>query len=287
VPLDRSPVSGASPPLSNVLVVRFQQEMTLRGYAANTVQSYTYCLRRYLRWLVPRHPRDADSPVIRGYLLELSEAGASRSLISQSVSALQFLYVKLYGHPRERFDVPRPRKESKLPYVPTRDQVAAMVRATPNPKHQLYLLLLYGSGLRVSELVALTVGDVDLSRHLVRVRQSKGRKDRITLLSGRLVDALTPRVLGREQWMPLLPTDRGDATSPRSVQKVVSRAARRAGIQERVTPHSLRHAFATHLLEGGTDLRIIQGLLGHASIITTTRYTHMRDPHRMAVRSPW
>ena len=223
---------------------------------------------------------------MREYLLGLAEVGASRSLVSQSVSALKFLYVRLYGWGDEDFDVPRPRSESKLPYVPSRDEVLAMARGTDNVRHRTAILMLYGSGLRLSELLAACVGDVDLDRLVLRVVQAKGRKDRLTLVSPRLVPELGDLIRGRTAGEPLFPSRAGTPWAPRSVQKFVSRAARRAGVASRVTPHSLRHAFATHLLEGGTDLRIIQGLLGHCDIRTTTRYTHMRDPNRLRVVSP-
>ena len=272
--------------LSPNLLERYRQELALRNYAANTVATYVSCLRRYLRWLQPEHPRAVDAILVRGYLLELTDVGASRSLVSQSVSALKFLYVVLYAWPEEAFDVPRPRGESKLPFVPTRDQVVRISEATPNRHHRTAILMLYGSGLRLSELLALRVGDVDLDRLLLRVVQAKGNKDRLTLLSERLRPELTALVRDRPTDAPLFLARTGKPWSPRSVQKFVSRAAERAGIPQRVTPHSLRHAFATHLLETGTDLRVIQGLLGHSDIRTTTRYTRMRDPNRFRVASP-
>mgnify|MGYP003884409055 CR=1 FL=1 len=272
--------------LSGRLMERYRQELALRNYAANTIATYTACLRRYVRWLHRLHPRSADSVMVRSYLLGLAEVGASRSLVSQSVSALKFLYVVLYGWSEEAFDVPRPRGESKLPFVPTRDQVVRMAEGTPYRPHATAILLLYGSGLRLSELLALTVGDVDLDRLLLRVVQAKGRKDRLTLLSARLRRDLDPLVRDRPRDAPLFLARSGSPWSPRSVQKFVSAASERAGIGQRVTPHSLRHAFATHLLESGTDLRVIQGLLGHSDIRTTTRYTRMRDPNRFTVASP-
>lgn len=223
---------------------------------------------------------------MRAFLLELTELGASRALVTQSVSALKFLYVRLYDWPDDAFEVPRPRSECKLPWVPTRHQVLAMAHATQNARHRLAILMLYGSGLRLSELLNALVADLDLDRLHLIVRQAKGRKDRITLVSPRLVPQLQRLVGDRPRHTPLFPTRDGTPWAPRSVQKFVARAAQNARLPHRVTPHSLRHAFATHLLEGGTDLRIIQGLLGHADIRTTTRYTHMSDPARHQVLSP-
>jgi len=269
-----------------LLLTRFSQELVLRNYASRTIQSYRSCLRRYLRWLDGVPPREVDDAAIRAYLLQLHDVGASRSLVSQSVSALKFLYVKLYGRDRETFEVPRPRAESKLPYVPTRDQVLSMAEKTHDLRQSTAILFLYASGLRLSELLAAQVRDLDLDRLLLRVIQAKGRKDRQTLVSPLLKTRLEVLTEGRGGHEPLFVSMAGGPWSPRSVQKFVRRAAERAGIEQKVTPHSLRHAFATHLLEGGTDLRVIQVLLGHADIRTTTRYTHMRDPNRFRVLSP-
>jgi len=280
-----SGVRGATE-LSPWLFERYAQELRLRGYAERTVGCYTSSLRGYVKWLGSTAPRDADSTTVRAYLYSLRSLGASRSTASQSVSAVKFLYVKLYGWPPEGFEVPRPRKESKLPYVPTREEVLEMARLTVNSRHRLAILMLYGSGLRLSELVGAVVGDVDLDRLLMRVVHAKGRKDRITLVSARLQPELKDLVVGRGADEPLFLARSGGPWSPRSVQKFVSAAGVRAQVAQRVSPHSLRHAFATHLLEAGTDLRIIQGLLGHTDLRTTTRYTHMRDPNKFRIISP-
>ena len=258
----------------------------MRGFSPRTISTYLSCLRRYVGWLSPVYPRDADAETVRRYLLDLTDAGVSRSLVSQTVSALKFLYVHLYEWPRQVFKVPRPRKEHRLPYVPTRDEILAMATVTANRRHQAAILMLYGSGLRISELIGLRVSDLDLDRLLLRVVQGKGRKDRLTLVSSRMRADLLDLTSGRAGDQPLFPSRDGGSWAARSVQKFVSQAAARARIAGRVTPHSLRHAFATHLLEGGTDLRVIQGLLGHVDIRTTTRYAHMRDPNRVHVQSP-
>lgn len=278
--------SSSSGTLSPHLFPRYRQEMVVRGYAEDTIKAYLSCLRRYVRWLGPRHPREVTAEEARSYLLLLIERGASRSLVRQAVSSLKLLYVTLYGREDWGFALPRPRRELRLPYVPTRAQVLQMADGTGNIRHRAAILLLYGSGLRLSELLALRIGDVDVQRLTVHVVQGKGRKDRYTLLSEGLLPLLRSLAGDRPQDAVLFRSNAGGAWSPRSVQKFVRAAAEKAGVPGRVTPHSLRHAFATHLLEAGTDLRIIQGLLGHADIRTTTRYTHMRDPNRLRVVSP-
>lgn len=260
--------------------------MRLRNYSFHTIKTYKGCLRIWLRWLFPTLPREVTAQEMRVFLLGLVEVGRSRSLIDQHISALRFLYCELYGWDLDRFDVARPRRESKLPRVPTRDEVLRLADAIDNRRHRLAILLLYAGGLRVSELVQLDVGDVDSERLLLHIRGAKGRKDRITLLSETLVGEVAWLQSDRTDEAPLFVGRTRGRWSTRSVQHVVARAARLAGLRAGCTPHSLRHAFATHLLEGGTDLRHIQELLGHASIQTTTRYTHMRDPRSSRLRSP-
>ena len=272
--------------LSPKLLERVQQELRLRNYSFRTIKTYSNCLRIWLKWLAPLPPREASTEAMRRFLLDLVETGRSRSLVDQHISALRFLYCELYGWDLDRFDLVRPRRDQALPRVPTRDEILRLADALENRRHRLAVLLLYAAGLRVSELVALDVGDVELPRLLLRVRRGKGRKDRISVLSERLVEDLQWLAGDRELDAPLFTGRTRGRWSTRSVQHVVARAARLAGVPGRVTPHSLRHAFATHLLEAGTDLRHIQHLLGHASIQTTTRYTHLRDPRSSKLRSP-
>ena len=272
---------------SNALIPRCRQELRLRGYADRTVKTYCSCLRQYARWLAPLAPRDAGDDLPRSFLMELVDAGASRSLVDQHISALKFLYQELYGWPPNRLSVPRPRREKSLPMVPSREEVLALAESVPNRKHRLAILFLYGSGLRVSELIAMDVRDVDLEGLAVRIRMGKGKKDRITILSERLLPELPWLIGDRSVVAPLFPGARGVGRwSDRSVQHVLVQARIRARIQAHYTPHSLRHAFATHLLEAGTDLRVIQVMLGHERIETTTRYTHVMNPARMKVKSP-
>ncbi len=273
-------------PLSPFFLARVRQELRLHDYAPRTIEAYLSCLRAYLQWLGPTAPREAPDEAPRSYLVALLELGASRPVIDQNVSALKFVYIELYGWPEERLRVVRPRRSRRLPQVPTREQILAMASTTTNVKHRLAILFLYATGLRVSELVALDIGDVDTERLLVRVREGKGRKDRLTVLSARLVPAIRMLAGERSHLAPLFLGHGGARWSVRTVQHVVQTARVRAGLHFSVTPHSLRHAFATHLLEGGTSLRAIQGLLGHARVQTTVRYTRMTDPNRLRLASP-
>jgi site-specific recombinase XerD len=270
--------------LSGNLRERYRQEMVARRYAWRTVEIYGRGLRNFLRWLSPRHPRDAEADELRAFVLTLVEAGVSVSEVNQYISSLRFLYVELYGWRPAEFRVPRPRRDRRLPRVPSRAEILAVAEGIRNRKHRLAILTMYATWVRVSELVGLRVGDVDLDRCLLRVRGGKGRKDRVTLLSEGLRAELRWLMGKRARREPLFPSQQGGPLHPRSVQRVMEVAAAAAGVP--MSCHSLRHAFATHLLEGGTDLRIIQQLLGHADLKTTSRYTHLRDPHALRVRSP-
>lgn len=271
--------------LSPLLVPRFVQLMRLQNYRPNTIRTYRACLLVYLAWLGQTHPRQATLETARAWLLSLFESGRSRSFVDQGISMLKFLYSKVYGlYPPEAFLIERPRREATLPHVLSRAQVLALADAVPNRRHRIAVLLMYAAGLRVSELIAADVGDVDLDRLTLHVRMGKGGKDRVTVLSDRLASDLAWLCHGRHPAAPLLPRQDGGRWSARSAQHVVERAARCVGV--RASCHTLRHSFATHLLENGTDIRFIQDLLGHARIETTTRYTHLRNPAALRIQSP-
>lgn len=272
--------------LSAQLVERYARELRVRQYSARTVRAYATAVRQYAQWLAPVHPRDATAETVRGYLLRELERGRSAAWLGQTVSALKVLYVDLYEWPEADFRVPRPRRDTRVPRVPTREEILRMAARTHNRKHRLTILLLYASGVRVSELCSLRIQDVDLEQNVLHVRAGEGEKDRSTLLSPHLHKELRWVMADRQDSDWLFPSRSGRRWTTRSVQRVVGAAAERAEVPGPVTPHTLRHAFATHLLEAGTDLRVIQELLGHSSVKTTTRYTHMADPARSAVTSP-
>jgi site-specific recombinase XerD len=269
---------------------RVQDCLVLRGYSPRTRKVYLGHLRRFLTWCGEDRRRLPDDPAreAEAYILELvQKRGISRSYHNQVVSALRFLCESVLDQPRMALRIPRPKKEIRLPVVLSPGEVARMLRKPRNPKHRALLMLLYSAGLRVGEVVRLTPSELDLERGLVRVRQGKGRKDRYTLLAERAAEAV-------RQYLFAYPTDRwlfpgarpGRHLTTRSVQRVVKKAAISAGIEKNVTAHTLRHSFATHLLEGGTNLRIIQDLLGHQSARTTQIYTHVSRSTLESVRSP-
>lgn len=270
------------------VIARMQEELRLRNYSRKTDRAYTNHVKRFLR-VVARKPADLQPEDARHYLLSLLERNLSRAHQDQAVSALRFLAVHVLHRPDLVRDAPRPRKERKLPSVLSGDEVRRLLECLVNPKHRALVMLIYSAGLRVGEAVRLGTEDLDLDRGLVLVRGGKNRKDRCTLLSETAVRAIeayqrTQPVTARRYLFPGAREDRPLAV--RSAQKIVSRARREAGITKRMTPHTLRHSFATHLLESGTDLRYIQELLGHASTKTTEIYTHVSQSNLKRIRSP-
>jgi len=264
--------------------------LTVRGYSPRTRRVYLGHLRRFLTWCgggTPRIPDDAASAG-QAYIVELLERRRiSKSYQNQVVSALRFMCEAVLEQPQLALRIPRPRKERRLPEVLSPEEVARMLRKARNAKHRAILMLLYCAGLRVGELVLLRPSDLDADRGLVRVRRGKGDKDRYTLLAQRAVDAVKMYRDAYPTGPWLFPGNRPDRhLSARSVQNVVKRVARAARIEKHVTTHTLRHSFATHLLEGGTNLRIIQELLGHKSARTTQIYTHVARNELGTIRSP-
>ncbi len=272
------------------LLRRVGDALAVRGYSPLTRKVYLGHLRRFLEWCGEGVPRLPPDPGERGqaYILALiRRRGISRAYQNQVVSALRFLCETVLGEPRMALEIPRPRKERHLPSVLSQTEVANMLKKARNPKHRALLMLLYSAGLRVGELVRLKPQDLDVDRGLLRVHRGKGRKDRYTLLARRAAEAVRiyRDAFPSESW--LFPGARPDRhLTPRSVQRVVKYTAAAAGIEKRVTAHTLRHSFATHLLEGGTNLRIIQDLLGHQSARTTQIYTHVARSVLESVRSP-
>jgi len=275
--------TGADAPL----VRRLVEEMTLRRFSPKTQRAYTHHARALLSFAhTPEHML-ADTHV-RDYLLHRVEVDdVSAAYHSQAVSALRFLFRVVLNQPDALQTVPRPRPDRRLPSVLGRADARRIVSSVDNLKHRALLVLLYSAGLRVGEVVRLQIADLDVDRHLIRVHAGKGRKDRYTILSDRALATVRQYIheYGPATW--LFPGERPNRPlSVRSAQKVVEAARRRVGLIGKVSAHTLRHSFATHLLEAGTDIRYIQELLGHASPKTTQIYTHVTRHDIARIQSP-
>ena len=267
---------------------RMLQDMGIRNLALNTQLAYVQQVSAFARHF-DCSPDSLGPEQVRAYQVHLLE---ERKLAAGSLSvvaaALRFLYKITLRRPWNDDDIPMPKRPLKLPIVLSPEEVVRFLACVANTKHRAILTTIYASGLRVSEAVALRPADIDSSRMVLRVDQGKGRKDRYVMLSPRLLEVLRDywRIERPKPW--LFPGDGADRhISKNAVEQACQKAHRAAGIDKPVTPHSLRHAFATHLLESGTDVRRIQLLLGHRSLATTSRYLKVATSSLCATVSPF
>lgn len=270
---------------------RLKQEMKLRNFSDKTIKSYLYYIAELLRF-ASKDPSRINTDDIRAYLEKLSNDRKSASTLNSAYSALKFYFGTIFK--RKFFlSVPRAKKPKKLPEVLNREEVRAILAEVKNVKHKLMLGLIYSSGLRVSEVVKLRVRDFDFINKLVHIRQAKGAKDRVTILSEKVAGVLKKFVNNKKGDDYIFESNRGNRLdgrqsrlTERSAQKVFKDALETSGIKKRASCHSLRHSFATHLLEAGTDIRYIQELLGHARLETTQIYTKVAANKLKTIKSP-
>jgi len=275
---------------------RYIEDMQLRNLCPETQRNYVHHMAGLGRFY-QTSPEHLSLEEIREYQLYLlNERRLSSETVNQFVSAAKFLFLTTLEAPWPENPLPRPRVPHKLPVVLSVSEVAEFFQHVCTIRYRAALMTAYGAGLRVSEVVSLQLGDIDSRRMLIRIRQGKGKKDRYAMLSPRLLEVLRcwwrsrhpagqPRRTSPENW--LFPGWReGRHMNTASLQTACREAARAAGLSKRVTVHTLRHSFSTHLLENGTDTRVIQVLLGHSRIETTTRYAQVSPQVVAATASP-
>lgn len=269
------------------LLGRAEQELKLKGYSAKTIKSYLGHIGRFFN-ITHKTIDLITNDDIRVYLTGLLEnKEKSHAYVNQAISSIKFLFSDVLKDQGIVADLPRPKKEQKLPEVLSQEEVLNILKSVNNVKHRTLLLLTYSAGLRVSEVVRLKVHDIDNNRMLIHIRQAKGRKDRYTILSPKALESLRQYAMlcRLKDWV--FPGENNENhLSERSAQKVFETACKRACIQKDVSVHTLRHSFATHLLEGGTDLRYIQEILGHSNSKTTEIYTHVSQKSIAKIKSP-
>jgi site-specific recombinase XerD len=255
---------------------RFIEDMQLRGLAPTTQRSYIHYVADYAKFY-KTSPEHLDLEAVRQYeLYLLHEKKLSPESINTFVSSVQFLYLTTLEMPWGKECFPRVRRAHKLPVVLSPEEVGRFFESIPSLKYRAALMTCYGAGLRISEVVALKVSDIDSSRMLLRVEEGKGRKDRYVMLSQRLLAVLRCYWRAARPKDYLFPSWREKRHMTSGALSVACRdASQRCGLNKRITAHTLRHSFATHLLENGTDTRVIQVLLGHSRIETTARYTQV------------
>ncbi len=270
-------------PITNLV-----QEMRIRNFSRKTIIAYVYYNKELLRF-ANKTPKEINRDDLRDYMDYLFNAGKSSSTVNLAINALKFYYE---GIMQRKFFMPktgikRPKSEKKLPEVLSKIEVVNMINALDNIKHKLIIQILFGSGLRVSELIDLKINDIDFIRRVINIRQGKGAKDRISIISSQTLLNIEKYL---KEYQPLVYLfeghEAGEKISVRTAQKVVEAAAAKAGINKDISAHSLRHSFATHLLESGTDIRYIQELLGHARLATTQIYTKVANNMLRDIKSP-
>jgi integrase/recombinase XerD len=255
-------------------------------YSEATYANYVTQFRKFLEHIYPKTIADLDKQLIDGYLLYLIKKNASVSTQNMAINAIKFYLEQVLEGERTIYYTERPRRGLTLPTVLSEQEVKLLFEQTKNIKHRAILYLIYSAGLRLSELLNLSWNDLDPLRGVINIRAGKGKKDRITLLSPKTYQYLLQY---RERYHPVDKIFEGDPGKPysaRSVDRIIKKSSRLAKLTKNISAHTLRHSFATHLLESGTDLRYIQTLLGHESSKTTERYTHVTKRGFERLKSP-
>lgn len=261
-----------------VLLSKLKQEIEIRNFSQKTIKSYCNSITKLLNYLKEKEPSQDE---FKNYI-QIQIKKQNPSTIAHEIFAIQFFFDKVLG---QKIYIPRPKRNKILPEVLTKEEAQKLVNSSTNIKHKLILKLLYGCGLRVSEVINLNKSDLNFNEKLVHVRLAKGKKDRFVKMPESISKELESyyNLLAEET---LFPSTRKGKLTTAAIQAIVEKAGKKANITKRVYPHLLRHSFATHLLEQGTDLRIIQKLLGHSDIKTTQIYTQISQQNIKNIKSP-
>lgn len=265
-------------------IAKLKQEMKLRKFSPKTIKSYLYYITDLLKFS-NKNPKTVATDDIRKYLENLADKGCSASTLNIAHSSFKLYFEKILNR-RFFANIPRAKQEKRLPETLTKEEVRQILGTIQNVKHKLMLGFMYSSGLRVSEVVNCKVKDLDFESRLLRVRQAKGAKDRTTILSEKICPVLKKYLKNKNGNDYVFESDRNGKLTERTVQKFFALALEKSGIKRPATCHSLRHSFATHLLEAGTSIRYIQELLGHARLETTQIYTKVANNNLQNIKSP-
>lgn len=264
----------------------YLKKLESKGYAFNTVKTYVSMFEKFSNQYKDDELLDIDEQMIQDYLQGLVRIKKSDSYINQMLNSIKFYYEVVEGMPNRFYSIDRPRKKSRLPKVVSLEEIKMIIENTNNIKHKCIVSVIYSAGLRRQEVLNLKLEDIDSKRMVIRINEGKGFKDRFTILSEIVLIDLREYF---KKWKPkeyLFEGIKGEQYSATSVSKIVKNAALKAGIRKKITPHILRHSFATHLLESGVDIRYIQSILGHSSTKTTEIYTHVATNNIKGIKSP-
>ena len=263
------------------VIDKLKAELKIRGFSPLTVRNYSFFVNKFLE-KTNKKSEDLNEDDVKIYLSELFDT-KSKNTIMLAAASLKFLYSQILE--KDFSKIKMPKKEKRLPEVLNKEEVKNLIDSSDNMKSRLIISLLYSSGIRVSELVNLKLDDLNLGDKTGWVRKGKGNKDRLFTLSENLSNELKEYIDTRCSGNKYV-FSKDNPLTTRNIQKIIYGLRKRAGINKKITPHTLRHSFATHLLENGTDIRIIQSMLGHSSLSTTQVYTHVSSEQIKKVANP-
>ena len=270
------------------LLTRYSDLLIGMQYSWQTIKNYSRCFQRFAETIGVSKIDQLQPTDIQSYFNDLAKQNIAYATLNQHINAVKFYYEKVLKQPRRVYKVQRPRKANKLPEVLSKGEIKRIFQGIKNVKHQLIVFLTYSAGLRLGEVIHLKLADIDYDRMLIHIKAGKGKKDRVLPLSNAILTLMQQytKEYQPKEWL-FEGQYKGEPYSKTSVQAIFRRAKTKAGIRKDVSFHTLRHSYATHLLEAGTDVRLIQELLGHADIQTTLRYTHVSQNLIRQIKSPF
>jgi site-specific recombinase XerD len=266
------------------LLQKIENELKLRNYSRKTIKSYLICIGDYCKY-IKIVKKDPDIAIIKKYLLKKQDKGLSSQTVNLYLNSIKYFYRGVCKS-QLIIDIRFAKTSKKLPVVLSKNEITGIINSIENKKHKLLIALSYGAGFRVSEAINLKIKDINLDELTIHLRGAKGNKDRLTVFPEKLKEDIKELIILRNKDDFVFESNRGGKLTERSAQKIFENSFKNANIQKDATFHSLRHSFATHLLENGVDIRYVQELLGHANIRTTQLYTKVTNPSLKKIRSP-
>jgi len=266
-------------------LIQTKNELKLRNYSIKTIKSYLLCLKEYFSF-IEKNFEKLNVGQIREFLLKKQEKGYAPQTINLYLNAIKFFYREIIKSP-QKIDIKFAKTTKRLPVVLSRKEIKKIIESIENKKHKLLISLSYGSGLRISEIISLKVKDINLEELTIHIKQAKGKRDRITIFPKILKKDIGILIALKDMNDYIFENHQNSKLSTRSAQKIFENSLKKSNIKKQATFHSLRHSFATHLLENGTDVRYVQELLGHQNIRTTQIYTKVTNPSLKNIKSPF
>lgn len=270
--------------MQSSILDKTERLLKLRNYSSKTIKAYLFYIKEYLVFSKTRDIKEKNR-AIEYFLLEKQKKGNSSQTINLALNAVKFLYTEVLKI-TDKINFKCVKRSSKLPVVLSRKEIKRIVSQIKNPKHRLMISLGYATGMRVSEVINIKVKDINLDELVVHIKNAKGKKDRVTVFPESLQNEFQNLIAGKNINDYVFESNRGGKLTTTSLQKIFVQALRKSGVQKKATFHSLRHSFATHLLENGTDVHYVQELLGHANIRTTQIYTKVTNLALKNIKSP-